>query len=573
MFKWVKIQAGIPKAYNDVNSSEQGIIASLTLTGRDTDIALEPVEGWIPKIAQSKGGVWSDNESSDGRTLHGINEQNVNEEMTAFATAATVKGLALVLVDLNRMVELTRDFWQTSQQIEPVYINVWFEGAPGPQYALIHNMNVTETMDRDNPASRTLTIAIEREPFWRVLPPGSNPKIWSFERLGQKPGIDYDLADLALVEGTGHLASSTTMRNICEHTPVTTATTILTKNWLDIDKDLIAGDAPALVSVGLKADIDIVTRFYMGVSHLPDSLPDESGGAINQFVSLNTLDQSSNTGTKTTDATCGIEQVIASGHGYGALSLTAGSDDTYEWDGSTVPLTMQLLRGHWMAFVRAGYDHSTQDLVSAQLDILVPSSLNASVSQEAVTVGIVNIPGSGGGWPIGAGVTCEFGFTYIGEFRLPIGDGVNATMEGTGVYVGESQTNADMEFQLKFTNNDASTRIITSLDIIFIPVGDSTSLTIGYVWSDRSAIVDSSGYLAHGKPQDIAQTNVDDVSLHDIIFQNELRGNGVKLEPGQDNRIYLLTHRILSNLSQSSSNIVHEMYVNIIPRWRGIRDV
>lgn len=572
MFHYIKIQAGIPKTFGDTNSAEQGIIASLSFTGGEHEIAVDPNNGYIPKFAQAKSGVWSDNENLDGRILHGQNDQNVVEDMIGYVTANTVGDLGLVMGDIFRIQALIRDFWQTENQIEPVYLNVWFLDAPGPQFALLYMMDVVEEIDRDDILSRKLTFTIEREPFWRPLPPGSNPKLWSFERLGQIAGRDYDLSDLELVGGTRHLFSQTGLRNVCEHTPAGTATTILTQNWVDIDKSLIAGDAPALACIGLKADVDAVTRFYLGVSHLPETIKDESGGTINQFASLNAGDAAGI--TQTTDNTCGLVSARgAGGNLIGTITLAASASDIAEWDGADIPLTLQLLRGHWMCFIRGGYDSTTQDLVSAQLDIKVPSTLSSGGVEETHTVGIVNLPGASG-WPL---ATCLFGMTYLGEFRLPLGAGANVTKEGTGIYVGERQTEADIEFQVIFTNNDVSTRIISFIDIMFIPISDSTSFTIGLFDTSHSAIVDQTGYLSHGKNNSIGQTSVDDVSLDDIIFQNELRGNGVKLIPGQDNRIYLMSNRIITigstDIDIFSSQIEHEVYVNIIPRWRGVRDV
>ncbi len=191
MFHHIKIQAGIPKAFGDTNSAEQGIIASLSFTGGEHAIAVDPNGGYIPKFAQAKGGVWSDNENLDGRILQGQNDQNVVEDMIGYVTANTVGDLGLVMGDVFRMQGLIRDFWQTGHQIEPVYLNVRFLDAPGPQFALLYMMDVVEEIDRDDILSRRLTFTIEREPFWRPLPPGSNPKLWSFERLGQIAWRDY----------------------------------------------------------------------------------------------------------------------------------------------------------------------------------------------------------------------------------------------------------------------------------------------------------------------------------------------------------------------------------------------
>ncbi len=56
-----------------------------------------------------------------------------------------------------------------------------------------------------------------------------------------------------------------------------------------------------------------------------------------------------------------------------------------------------------------------------------------------------------------------------------------------------------------------------------------------------------------------------------------MRGNAVKLLPGRNNRLYIMGHRQLTvgsaEIDMFSTIIEHTIDINIIPRWRGIRDV
>jgi hypothetical protein len=79
-------------------------------------------------------------------------------------------------------------------------------------------------------------------------------------------------------------------------------------------------------------------------------------------------------------------------------------------------------------------------------------------------------------------------------------------------------------------------------------------------------LLDNTGYVLHGKPEQIAQYYGTDNSSTPI----ELQGGTIQLTPGIDNHLFCL-YRISDDTSNVRETIA--AYVNIIPRWRYIREV
>ncbi len=578
MFRHVKIEVGIPKTPGDSDSNEDGILASIDLTSGGYGLALEPATGWIPKVAQSKGGLWSENELVSGRVLQTIADQNVTEEMSCFVHSGTVEGLGMVMVDLRRIVQLLHDFWQTSYQIAPVYLNVWFLGAPGPQYALLYSIDISESLDVSHEQQRDVNLTLEREPYWRPLPPGSNPRLWTLYKKVRTLGIEATTAELDLTDVTNSLIYDENTDNRIEWNSAD-YDTFLSNNWLDISSADIDGDAPALASIGFREESQssVSGQYTFGIAENPQefntrlALSNRTSQLYRGFNSFNAGDANTVSSFTKTINTCGVISNGQNTNKYTAnyAAMPNGATDGPAWSGwsgtagTGIPFTLNQFLGSWIVLLRAGVDNGADNQVEVHIEFKYGL---ITVNTPTVTM------------PVTSDANCwtAFSLLYMGIIDI-IPDTISQqSNDGLGAWVDDADDTptAGVIITCKFDNTNASTRDVRVCDLILIPVHRLTGtidITAGFNVifgiTDRSYIIDNSGYYSHGKLGTIAKNNLD---------VSEYRGKDVEIMPGVNSRLYFLGGFFDSGVTgafTSDPNQSVKVGIDIIPRWRSVRDV
>jgi len=262
--KELKIIKGLGRTPGDTNSAENDPVIVNLMGGIIT------LDDWTPQVAQVKnGGVWVDSPLSDGRELLAAAAGNVVEKISVIITDGSYLGAMKALSGLNQMANDCRDYWQSEAQFDPVYLAWWAGCGIGTQYALLSNIEVSPDYQGGiNPTIR-VSIALEREPYWRGIPPGANPKIWSYYVNTAHPQFNYNVA--SLVSGTDHLIKSI-MTNKFEWTAAAYGLQSIplnvvgqnSQNYIDISASQVPGDAPALVEMGITTDTGVPADIYIG---------------------------------------------------------------------------------------------------------------------------------------------------------------------------------------------------------------------------------------------------------------------------------------------------------------------
>ena len=228
----LKIVKGVQKTPGDSASVEVGLdeIDLLDSNGFSCD----EYDMKIPALKSSA--VYADSPLSDGRTLISGTVGNVTETIRLQLTAGTIIQLAAMLSKLGRFKQDCNDFWDTSRQIEPVFIKHQVIGEPGARYALLYDIDIDpgEQPLIPSEAKRTVTLSIEREPYWRGLAPGDNPKRWAIENV-YRQSINPNNAVLGVSAPFGplNLVYVTTLFNRTEYSTANKQTYV-TKNFIDI---------------------------------------------------------------------------------------------------------------------------------------------------------------------------------------------------------------------------------------------------------------------------------------------------------------------------------------------------
>lgn len=575
MHKELYIARGVMKTPGDALSAEQGLDAINLMDANG--FALDPSNGWQPQIAGMKnGGVWSDTQTAPGRLLVAGQDGNVTETIRLIITTGDALSLYAQLARLNRFIATCRDMWTTFNQIEPVFLWWWAVGAPERQYALIYNVDIAVTYpDVTQGATADVTLTLEREPYWRALPPGANPKIWSYYARGEKmdSASDFNLAD-----GTAdNFVYDADVCNRMEFNNANLATTSITaRNYIDIDGSRIPGDAPALMCMSIVAEVSQAAplQLYIARNTRPKTLPSRaSGGTITNYPLINTFNAcnaSFGTDTATAADTGGVRDYAGNQERVNISFATLATDaERIEWD-ITEGMSIQTLRGSYAVFVRARQVNGAFGDITMHLEIKPTQSLDAIILQDVnpVLLGTTgNSTGANGGWPL----------SYMGTFEFPFKGRAAISSEGNG-------NSADSPADIKLYARRASgTGVLYICDLIIIPHDEFNCLAVGednlfstVLGNTNAFIGDGTGYFSHGTHEDVVQTNdVDPAVLAvsgTISYDNvELRGQWPQLEPGVNNRLFFLVDGSGSNRSVTITEMI--VRINIVPRWRGVRDV
>lgn len=559
-FQELLIVRGVAPAPGDTASAEQGLTSISLLAEDQTPGWALDTDGWNPLFATLKGGgLFADSAISSGRTLVAAVDANVIETMNVTITGSTITDLALRLTAMGRMGQSAVDFW-CGENPEPVFLRWWAIGAPGPQFALIYKIELALTEpDVFQTPIREGTLVIEREPYWRSLAPGTNPKVWSFQARNE----EFTAANLSLVSGTNEHLMYQQLQNRREWN--TTQTAVVSQNYIDIPASKIPGDAPALVEISTSIGGTIAaTRIMVGRSTKPNTIKKRDGTTRSRFLTLNAGDGV--VGTDTTiaaDTGAPFSNSLAAGRRSQTAFVTTTMATRLSWlisAGAESPVDLTTFRGRYAFFLRCRL--SAAGTVNLQLQIL------GGIGTNGLTLPEQQLTDAGAG---GTGNTTQWYFLYLGEGDIPPDNRrVAVGSDGKGAYApltNSASNNLNLTIQAE---RASGTPVFYIADLFMLPV-DEPSAMYGGVTDSASLpnlIYDNTGYLGHGLTGDFVQG--EDANLG-AANDFEFSGQSITLLPGVDNQLLFHAFNLATRRDDIATTI--EVRLNIIPRWRGIRSV
>lgn len=564
----IQLVCGLPATINDTASAENGpfwdgqFIIDLLSWGGGFQVN---AEDWIPQIAAP-----TPRPSADGQIL-GYETPDVKETINVAVISSTTASVNAKMKKLHLFQGLVREFWAGSS-IEPVYIEWKAAGAPGPQYALIRNMQVAQEISGvEGAIMGDIVITIDRAPVWRPIPPGANPLLWTYEAAGTLASKTY--TDFSLYSPPATSIGYSTVENGKEHNGLDTFTSA---NWIQIAGSSIPGDAPAQVCVTM-ADIASGTfsqQRYIGLRSGSTSVKNRSGNAVPQFYSLAGVDGCSlGTGVTRQNLTSGLRgyaspstaQVARCAFPWTDLPLGT-SNYRVRWNNNSTYLrtSAAMWRGTFAVFLRAG-------VVSGAYQPVVYLRYGTSSNKLETEHFDMNV--------VYPSATAQWGVTPMGTITLPVTrEKALVSADGRGLSSPVAGT-MDVEFDLCFETH-ASTFNVDVLDLVFIPI-DEGAVRLGikhpttsiYTGSPATnvTIYDNTGYFNRGKEEHIAISNTNATTPISVpVF-----GQPIYLQPGMTNRLYFLYTGLgtLSDPEQSQQVESFTAAVNIVPGWYGRRDV
>lgn len=566
---------GLPIAPLDPFSAEKGVEAINLLD--NAGFQLESPNGWIPQIAPVKnGGMFSDSPIADGATLISGVRANVTETMTLIVASATLETRQAAMTTLNRYAQLCEDFWENDTQIDPVYLEWQAPGSPGSQYALIYTMEVAES---DDPFSEPYTagasrivITLTREPFWRALPPGQNPKWWTMYRLGLIPGVQWNYQDLDLDQRTFVTAEASLVQELVQNhqtfLPFTipgtfgssTTYTIGNKNFVDVPSAMIPGDAPALahISIAYQNPSALASnRALIWVNSNPTTqLSSFTNTPMYQhaLVSCSRCDPNTATGDTTYSADTGATQGQRMTVTFATVTASARRI-SFGWTvpgaggANFEPFTVNLMKGMYAVFVRARQVGGTANTIS----MFLRSFTNATaVDTNTVFAQISGIAGNTAGWVL----------HYLGMLNIPSSGNPDIRIAGDGM---NDVPQLGFDF---FAARSAGAGQLYVNDFVFVKTSEAsidlqTSFVNGGSFFAYDSISDTTGYWSHGQ----RDTGLFTVNITNLLIA-DARGRFITLQPKTNNRIYVLA--LDAGLSRVTDNFT--VRVDLVPRYSGVRD-
>lgn len=575
--KQLLIAKGVGKTPGDNLSAEVGLTTFNLMAGA---VKLSS-DGWTPQVAPVKNnGVWTDSPINDGRQLLAAPVGNVVEKMTIVITDKSYNGVQIQLVALNQMIADCRNYWQTVGQIEPVFLAWEASCGKGVQFALLSNIEIsTEYLDSPDPTIR-VTLTLEREPYWRGIPPGANPKIWSY--YVNPSGAQFNSGVATLVTLSDHLITQT-IDNKFEWSPTAYGlqTTPITQNYIDITAAQVPGDAPALVELALVGSTNAIGDAYIGLSSKPLNGTGHDGVKRYQSYVLNIGDYSSGVATKTNAGvgTLGVRSNGSSTIFYNGTRTVTGVDANYvnfaRWGESIangIKLDREIMRGTFAIFVRARNASVAGVLGDMRMRVVI-DEIEDSTNQYITTFtgDAVSVPlfpaASGARWPI----------AYMGSVTIPFSNRSVVSPLGYGVQFQEANNNLRVTLQQQVLTATAN-RSMEAIDLIFMPLDEGLvqiplPTPVGVSFSSANIILDNTGYLKHGNLEQSAicyGTNANSGGI-----SAEVRGTAINLVPRTNQRLHFLLDYFTAFGASDVTSILNEQMtirLNIVPRWAGIKD-
>lgn len=559
----LRLIRGAGKTIGDTNSAEEERkVLDLLSTGIG-GFAVS-TNGWIPALPQAKGDQYADTALVDGRTLVAGSVQNAIETLTLTSVAASMESRYALERALYDFARLAREFWTTEFQIEPVYLHFKAANAPGAQYALIYSIDVSQSGDPfSDDEAQDLTVVLEREPFWRGVRPGGNPREWTYESRGLVPGKNYNVNDLKLdIGGTNIITES--IYNMREWN--STQTGMNKKNWIDIPASSIPGDVPALVEIAIRHTNAGTAK---GKVYIGQQVGDASrigrgnfasGGATPlafRYASLNAADGTSLNGTTT-----GADANVPIGINGSAFKRTmtfsvSGTSmvDRIQWL-TNEHYTANINRGRYAIFLRCYQSGGADGDVTAQLVFELFDGLYSTSSPFTT--------------PLTRLVTAAaYRLQYMGTVEIPTSGRSLSTALGYGLLEGAYN---QMRITLQAARSTGAATVLVS-DLVLLPYDLAAAVINAQDVATNVLIADNTGYLSHGVPGDFAYTfDRSDAAVAQaghVEDLGEIRGVLPKLVPGVNNRLYFLLDLPDGTISLPTDTM--DVRLNIVPRWSGVR--
>lgn len=579
--KQLLLVKGIGKTAGDSLSAENDPVVISLMSGL---ITLDG-QGWNPEVAQVKnGGIWADSPLNDGRELLAAAVGNVTEKITVLVTATAYLDVMRALSSLNQMANDCRDYWQTEYQIEPVYLT-WEAGCgAGPQYALLYNIEVSpDYLDAPSPAMR-VSLSLEREPYWRGIPPGANPKMWSYYVNSAHPQFNKNGA--SLLSGSDHLIVAT-LQNKHEWTPAAAGLqlTSISKNYIDVAASQVPGDAPALVEIGIEPssnEINIITS-YIGHTTKPFTATGHDNVTRAQALILNAGDSNGAGNIVKTVVTSetGVKSNNSAVNYYNGVRTVTGADADWttaaQWGAPTaftpiLQLDREIYRGSFVAFARAFNTSAASPVVTdMRMRLQIGEGSNPSAMMNNIVLPEVQVPL--------LATNTDFDLTYLGMFSLPLAERSVVSGVGYGRQIQEASNNITITLQQRVDVATAN-RTFTLIDVVLMPIDEGLMSVIqnaGSTSTQMSLICDNTGYMTRGEGRQVVFSflrNFADAYITTGGISTESRGQGITLKPNTAQRLYFINSFFVSS-GATRRGLMDNFTVrmNIVPRWAGIRDV
>jgi len=577
----LKLVRGLPPAPGDTSTNEQRSVINLNASSGQPGFGLT-INGYNPGYPSLKGSNWIDSTTIDGRRLQSNTIENVTDTIELTITGATWQEVDGFIRAMNIFIRQAREFMTTYNQIEPIYLEWQHNEAIPAQYAGVFNIDASYQIDRNSSTpNATATLVVEREGAWRAVPPGANPKLYTFYANGGLPGSDYDWDDMSLDDVSATFwATSGTLYNKGEYGA--TARVMKRQNWLTIPKENIPGDAPALCSLYVNLITTATNRTSVYVARIakPAEMNVQRDGSLSVngnatrprplFLNGGDAHLSGAGVTKVMDAINGVEPINSATNGVAPVNSSPkrvarwGANATYaEWGNPTgldaYDLDLNSMRGKYLAFARGYQTGGSAGDVNLQLAYAAENRNQ----QELDTVAAVR--------GVGAVQT-----TFLGIVTLPIG-GERAFMNDNGRGLWSSDyivsTSATVKFRLNVTGTTAGTTY-SLIDIILIPFDEEVVNITKPTGNLFSFVLDNSGYYRRDGLTVQGCSIYDNATVSSTVGSPELRGGNITLLPGVDNilSVFQLFDDSPTAAATENANAQHALYLDIVPRWYGARD-
>lgn len=559
--KQLMIVKGVGPTPGDTASAEQPLV-TIDLMSAAQGYSLVD---WSPNIPSMKNSaVWADSPLTDGRVLLSGANSNVIEKITIQLSVGDCQLFAAKFSDLQQIAQDARDFWSTFYQIEPVYLQWWSNGAPGPQYALIFNIDMdVKYQDSSGICQAEITLSIEREVGWAGIHPGGNPKEWTC----YTNGVSWDATKASLRSGINHLVNGT-VNNKQEFNGIFT---FLTQNFIDIPAAKLPGDLPPLlcaVIIPSSGGAGTSENIMLAKTAKPLTLPDREGNtALPRYNSF--AGAAGSLGTDATfvaDATLGIKHTPVSATArYVSVSFATPTDQLrITWAASTTfgHLNPHILRGRYRVLLRGEQNAGAFGNTTVHLNIYNGSGyffISPTINPKVTVANTVQL-------------------NDLGVVTFPPSTNSYSAIDGKGALLADRYSAAgtmdgNLTFEL-YAARSTGAATLRVYDVILIPI-DEGAIYIAPIQQstggNEAIVYDTSRYFTHGKPEIYAAVRLDDGSngLDNEVIA-EPRG-ALELTPGATNRLYILGDHISAPIGSNTAD-TFSVFINIVPRWAGIRD-
>lgn len=507
--------------------------------------------GWTPSNPTLKNdGVRADSALENGTAILASAYGNVTETMQLYLTGANYAARAKALRDLYRFSAASLS-WQNDTQSQPVYLRWQSDFAPAEQYSLVVKIDIS-FVDYDlmhTSDSPEVTMVVEREPFWRALPVMDNPKKWALNSRGLIPttgtpaATEYNYTNLNLLSTFLGTASyrSLVESNIRNYDEIGTSNV----NYIDIPASSLPGDAPALALVTWTAQANGVAGLWVARSTQRDYY-----SANNSNITTQRAKNTFNGG----DITVPGAGTIGKAKNIDAAGLLSNGSivNRYLYDLTFAAGAVNESVGSWQR-VYAQYQNKYLAFIRTQVTAGVLSELSVSLEWKSGSLSS-NIERT---TAVGLKQSA-FGLTYLGVVDLSKTTRRQGGVDGTGVDAVSTFTLT--LYAAKVAGAVATVRI---WDVILIPFDEVAAYMIsadGTVSSGESIFIDKTGYF--GQEEGAL------AYISSELLTRQMRGAAIELVPGVSNRLYTL-----ADISAANIAVNHQIRVDIVPCWYGVRDL